>query len=355
VSLTFTTASSQTVFPLIRDLRLRAFPELVGTEAETEEFFRWKFQGRPSHVFVASLEDGRPVGAYSAIEYKYLLRGRPVRVALVVDVLTDPSIRKQGVFTRLGQYAMDGLKAAGCDFTTGYPIRPEVLPGHLKVGWKVNHVLPLYMSPVRCEGLLPDAPRALAGRLEAVGALAARVMTRSLSTEARLDSGLEWVDTGGLLAARDYAAFLEAWQQNRAFVLGEGPDFYRWRYSAPKRSFRHLLLRSGHRLVGVISTRVMPLRGVPGLAIGDIQLLPEAAPLLRPAWRFLWRTAWNERLAVLALMAPPALARAAGLFGLPFLRTHLHFKLITRDLNSAAPDVSRDPDLKLMWVDTDDV
>lgn len=290
MSLSFSTAKAESVFPELRDLRLRAFPELAGTEAETEAFFRWKFLGRPSHVYLASLE-GRHVGAYSAIEYRYRLDGRPVRVALVVDVLTDPSIRKQGVFTRLGAYALEQLKAAGCDFTTGYPVRPEVLPGHLKVGWKVNTVLPLYLSPVRCEGLLAGVPRPLGPGAERLGAVAARLLTRTASVADARPPGLALVDTEGLLATPGYDRFLEEWQQGRRFVLAEGPEFYRWRYGAPGRSFRHLTLTVDGALVGVISTRVMPLRGVPGLAIGDIQLLPRARPRVRRAWKFLWRLA----------------------------------------------------------------
>jgi hypothetical protein len=40
---------------------------------------------------------------------------------------------------------------------TGYPIRPEVIPGHLKVGWSIVAKLPVYVKVVRTDALLIQA------------------------------------------------------------------------------------------------------------------------------------------------------------------------------------------------------
>lgn len=354
VSLSFSAASPETVFPSIREARLRGFPEMAGTEADDEGFFRWKFLGRPSHVFVASDGEGRTVGAYCFIEHLYLCDGKPQRAALAVDAFTDPSIRKQGVFTRLSRFALETLQAKGCDFAIGYVVRPEVMPGHLKVGWRVNHRLPLYLSPVRTKGLLPALPGGISTVLEAAGGVAARVLSRNLSVNGSPGPSLEWVETDGLMAQDGYEEFLRRWTRGKGVVLGEPAEFYKWRYGAPRRTFRHLVIRSHGTLVGIISTRVMPLKGVLGLAISDLQVLPDARRLMSQAWHFLWQVAWKEGLSVMAMMVPNAVARETCALTVPFLPTYIQFKVITRDLCSTAPDLSRSRDLKLMWTDTDD-
>jgi len=45
-----------------------------------------------------------------------------------------------------GRYATEIMADEGVSFVTGYPIRPSVLPGHIKVGWKVAFDLPVYFK-----------------------------------------------------------------------------------------------------------------------------------------------------------------------------------------------------------------
>jgi GNAT superfamily N-acetyltransferase len=355
VKLSFSTAPAETAFPLVRELRIRSFPELAGTEAESEEFFRWKFGTRPSYLFLAQSESA-VVGFYAAIPLRYQVAGREARVALVVDVMTDPEIRRQGVFTQLGRFALGELKRAGCDFTTGYPIRPEVVPGHLRVGWKVQIELPLYVAPVRLGGLIRRGPQRLRTVAESAAALTARALTRQATVGAEHDHpALALFSSEELLAHPDYPAFLRRWRTGRLFAIDEPPEFYRWRYGAPGRQFRHLVAHRNGRLTLVLSTRVAVLQGIRTLAVADVLAVPAARAVLPDAWRALWRLAWREELAALAAMAPRELAVATRFRSLPLLPSGRKFRLITCDLASEAPSVAGDPLLKLTWTDTDDV
>ena len=73
---------------------------------------------------------------------------------MVCDVMTHPEARGQGVFTKIGRYATEKMKEQKIHFTTGYPIRPEVIPGHIKVGWEKPFQLPLYLRPLKSNDLL---------------------------------------------------------------------------------------------------------------------------------------------------------------------------------------------------------
>ena len=65
--------------------------------------------------------------------------------SIVVDVMSHPDYRKQGMFTALGRAGLADAGQAGIDFSFGFPIRKEVMPGHLKVGWR--HLFRYLSSP----------------------------------------------------------------------------------------------------------------------------------------------------------------------------------------------------------------
>ena len=74
---------------------------------------------------------------------------------MVVDVLTHPDYRFQGMFTTIGAFALaDCERRSGLEFTTGYPIREAVIPGHLKVGWRIRFLIGTYVMPLRMGPLL---------------------------------------------------------------------------------------------------------------------------------------------------------------------------------------------------------
>src|SRR5512140_1132750 len=76
-----------------------AFPEAVGTAAETERHYLWKFQvALPSHEYVARLPDGTMDGYYAEIEFPYRGRESSWTGAMVCDGMTSSRSRGKGVF-----------------------------------------------------------------------------------------------------------------------------------------------------------------------------------------------------------------------------------------------------------------
>jgi GNAT superfamily N-acetyltransferase len=355
VALTFSELSADDAYARIRDLRLRGFPEIIGTEADSEAFFRWKFGQWPSHLYAATSETGDPVGLYGANILRYLAGAKEVRVALIVDVMTDPRARKQGIFTQLGRFALESLKQKGYDFSLGYPIRPEVIPGHLKVGWQIAKELPVYVSPVHLHKAMSFLPRTLAGAFEAAGAMAARVLTFTTAALHRTQaSSVQVVSTQQLLDRPDFSEFLERARAGLRFACSEGPDFYRWRYGAPHRPFQHITAEVDGRLCLAISMRPMTMKGLFAMGIADVKVTPAARALLPAAWQCVWRLAWEKQCSVLAMMAAAESYFPWRLGSLPVVRTPVRFKLIARELNGPLPSFHGDG-VRLTWADTDDV
>jgi hypothetical protein len=131
-----------------RALFCESFPENVGTSSESNAHYFWKFHSFPgalkSYEFGAYAEN-ELIGYYAAIPYRYEISGEVKSCGMVCDVMTHPKMRGQGVFAGIGNFSTQSMKEAGVDFTTGYPIRPGVIPGHLKVGWKIIFDLPMYI------------------------------------------------------------------------------------------------------------------------------------------------------------------------------------------------------------------
>ena len=119
-----------------RKLFTECFPENIGSPVAGNKHYLWKFQGFPhiphSYEYVALQEDNI-IGYYAAIPYKYKVNKNYVIAGMVCDVMTGVKARGKGIFTKLGKYSLEKLKNSGIGFTTGYPIRPEVIPGHKKV------------------------------------------------------------------------------------------------------------------------------------------------------------------------------------------------------------------------------
>ena len=115
------------------------------------EYWNWEFKDNSSgaaQIWVAE-DNGRIVGHY-AIVPRWFQVGPVVRTgSIVVDVMTHPDYRKQGMFVEIGRESLSGAGSAGIEFSYGFPIRDEVMPGHFKVGWRHIFDIPVLVRPLR--------------------------------------------------------------------------------------------------------------------------------------------------------------------------------------------------------------
>ena len=147
MSIDFRKFDSKVELEAQRELFQECFPECNDTPVISTAHYNWKFHSKKGEMksaeFTANSEEGI-LGYYSAIPYQYRFSGKIVNAAMVCDVMTGVKARGKGIFTKLGIYSTDEFAKLGYDFTTGYPIRKEVIPGHIKAGWEINFELNLY-------------------------------------------------------------------------------------------------------------------------------------------------------------------------------------------------------------------
>lgn len=346
-------------YPSQRKLFALSFPETLGTAVETDAHYAWKFENfpatAPSYQYVAAEPEGM-AGYYAAIPYEYNLDGKVLRCGMVCDVMTDPERRGKGIFTRLGKYSTEQLAEEGLGFTTGYPIRPEVIPGHLKVGWKIVCRLPMYLHPVGIASLLPRPLRFLSAIANPLLRIAQRLLVRG-AKDYEVNILSRDVFLGTVAAGREYADFLVAWLTERKNALVKSPQFLAWRTAAPGTDYRFLLLRNAGRLVGLAICRPTTIKGVESLAVLDFMVLDNHLRGVSALHAALDKLAVSLGKDVVVCMSSPYWAKLYRFSRFLYFPTPAIFSLIVKKLDASIPDTSlfAEDRWHLFWVDSDDL
>lgn len=338
-----------------RELFSQAFPETVGTSQLTLEHYKWKFQSAPfdptSYEYVARSDD-RLVGYYAALPYRYVIGGAQMQCGVVCDVMTHPDCRGQGIFAKLGHYSTGELRKQGIDFTTGYPIRPEVLPGHLKVGWKVGFELPIYVCPLQVNSLLN---RKGLGALAPLANVALRTVHGLLARKPDLNATLAIIPSNELDGVQGYEEFLEQWAAEQSSYLIKDRDFLKWRLSAPSARYHIFTLRDRGNLVAVAIVRATTLEHIPTLVVLDLMAVSSHRSRLGPLIKAIKDFARLQGCEFVAGMFSANCARRYRLLPNGFLPSPYRFKFIYKILNDNLPieNFGTETNWHLTWIDSD--
>jgi len=340
-----------------RELFNDAFPEHVGKPPASIEHYRWKFHSFPSaprSYEYAALDEDRLLGYYAAIPYPYVLAGRHTRVGMVCDVMTHSQARGRGVFTELGRFALGEMRATNLSFLTGYPIRPEVMGGHLRVGWEVAFDLPMYIRPLRANAIAKSRGLSWLAPAANLGNSIYQTTRRSRPSreyEGRVGEPRE------LLCSPPFEAFVERWSATVRNHLVKTADFYDWRLGAPDTRYQAFLVSRGDTVVAAAVGRVAHLHEIPSFALLDLMVLKGEESALATLYHEIDREARHHCVEAIVTMMSRSRAREYHLRRHGFLRSPFTFKLIVHSLSEATPlkEISAEKDWHLMWIDSDDL
>ncbi len=330
-------------------------------------YWNWEFvdnHAGPARLFVAA--DGeRIVGHYAVIPQRFVLDQQVLPGSIVVDVMTHPDYRFQGMFTRLGAFSLQQCEGDGdLQFTTGYPIREAVIPGHLKVGWRIRFLIGTYVMPLAMAPLLrARLPwlRKVPGLANVLGALPGAALR--LWGRLRLGKG----DQALRIERRDHIdapRLATFWERVRAappagcMLQERSAEYLAWRFDAnPNRHYLwHLACDGSGAVVGFVVSRPAPLLDVNAMIVVDACLLPGVGEgALRRLLADVRARAVELGCPMLATMVTQPNPYFPKPSRLGFLPTPYRFSFITRPL--APGSRSEDDTLRwhLMWGDTDDV
>jgi hypothetical protein len=331
------------------------FPETQGDAMQGDAHYRWKFHGfpfEPASWEYAGYLDDEMVGYYAAIPYRYQIGLRQTPVGMVCDVMTSSRHRGQGIFTKMGFYATGDL-AQSVPFTMGYPIRKEVIPGHMKVGWQVPFQLPMYLKFYRLNALLNGKKLGfLAPLMQPFLSLYNALCTTASPASYRIEVCTRVRDMEG------YDALMREWLRQQPNALVKDLNFATWRYGAPEKQYVFLGVRTAEgKLVGFVSLRRVMQEGIPVFGILDYTVLKGYADCHGLLHKEMKRMAAREGVEALMVMMSRTSATTYRLLRHGFLKSPFVFSLIIKRLNDSfsAEELFAEKDWHLMWVDSDDL
>lgn len=332
---------------LLVDLLQQGFPELIGTIGGTAEHLRWKFaRSLDDGLCLVGFDGDRPVSFYGVVPEIYVIDGHERRIGLVVDVMSHPEVRRRGLFEATGRAAMTMLADTSIEAVEGYPIRDDVMPGHIKVGWEVGFGLPVHVLATGWRGGGGAAPSWLPWL--SVGAHAYRLASSVLRRE-----------RGAVVRRLDVDDFLadSASARLRAVPAGvsqidRSDEFLRWRLARPGAEYTCHVVEAGSER-GYAITRSLPLRGVPTVAVLDVAV--DGRRAARAITAALVDEARRGGLWAIAICANPSFAKSLGLGRLGFVRTPMKFTLIHRSTSvpAASEWFRTERSWRMSWIDSD--
>lgn len=332
-----------------------SFPETEGETIQKKEHYLWKFHSFPAHVTsweYAGWINNDMVGYYAALPYQYKIGNKNTTVGMVCDVMTNSNYRGKGIFTKMGAFATDKL-SEHVPFTMGYPIRKEVIPGHLKVGWKIPFELPLYIKFIKSKSLLKS--KKLQFLLPIVDfILSIYNYLCSVGSSKEFDCNI----SNNIDSIIDYDQFNEEFLRNESNHLHKDTAFVKWRFSAPERNYKFLSIRNKkNKLVGIVIFRKIIKEGIPSYGIIDFRVLDNDLDSVKKIIKVLKNEALKDNVEAILCMMSKYSAKKYRLKSNAFLKSPFVFKLIINNLTNEFSDAELYDEKKwhLMWIDSDDL
>lgn len=338
-----------------RELFKDCFPETKGETIQEEKHYMWKFHSfpdSPQSWEYSSYIGAEMAGYYAAIPYRYKIGNKIASVGMVCDVMTSSHHRGKGIFTKMGIYSTGELSSV-VPFTMGYPIRKEVIPGHLKVGWKMPFRMPLYMKFLRLNSLLSSKK---IGFIAPLANVLISIYNSLLKT--RVSKKYSYSLSTDIMDVQDYDSFAKEWASFMPNALIKDLPFAVWRYGAPERNYKFLSIRTNEdKMIGFVSYRTIIKENVPSFGVLDYMVLPGYRDCHGLINKVLTACAKKEKIEAIMTMMSKISATEYRLCKNGFFKSPYIFCLIIKNLTNEFSDeeLFNEKDWHLMWVDSDDL
>jgi hypothetical protein len=340
-----------------RKLFKDAFPERIGTEAANDSHYFWKFHSFPDlpHSYeYSAYYDNKMIGYYAALPYRYIINGKEMICAMVCDVMTHSSMRGKGVFTAIGRYATDNLRKQGLQFTSGYPIRPEVIPGHLKVGWITTFQMPLYMKVLKVNAIFAKLKLCFLSPVInpfiKVFSLY-KFLCRSKDFESETYKADEIDNISG------YEDFFQKWASQQPHYLIKSKSFLKWRLGAPAKEYRIACIRKSGNIIAMAILAFSDVKGVPSIGIMDLMILEPHFSDTKYLFIEVEKLAKENKAEAIIGMFCKKWAKQYGLIKYGMIKTNIKFTLILKQLDSKIvfENIKNETNWNLTWLDSDNL
>jgi GNAT superfamily N-acetyltransferase len=297
----------------------------VGTTQLSAAEFAWWFERNPAGEGIVSLavDGGEVVGVAAMSFFRTALDGSERKLAIPVNVATDPRYRGQGVFSRLELENETAAAASGSPLTVTFPNGASYPIFVSRLGWIDLPRLRLWARPLRVAAVA----RYVLGRPGERGGLRARDALQQticgLDVRPVEHFGPE-MDELGRRAAAGYGSH---------FV--RDAEYFNWRYLESPRDYRCFGAYRDGKLLGVGVVGHTFKHGVSAGFLADLVAAPDG----RDETRALLARAVDEVRGgadALVLLPPPPRAQRRVLLTSGFAPTNKRLRFIGKVLQEGA-------------------
>lgn len=337
-----------------RKLFFESFPETNDKSAGSMDHYLWKHHSVLSSHEFSAIDGSNLIGYYASITFTYKLNNESsLSVGMVCDVMTGLKSRGKGVFTSLGKYSTEQLADKSIDFTTGYPIRKEVMPGHVAAGWEVAFPLPLY---VRLNAVDSICKHLRIGILTPL----LNSFVKFISFPFRIgfskkDISVSQVELGDLVNDPNYLKLLDQSSKNTRVYLGKSKLFMFWRFGTPDANYKIIKSTRNGVLSGYIIARATEKSGISCLGIVDLVSIDDGASSIKLMLNELCK--YGESHDLTLLMCNPRVYKLHKLYLCGFIKSPFKFRFIFKNLSGRVPSkiLADEKNWHLTWADCDDL
>ena len=297
----------------------------VGTTQLSDEEFAWWFDRNPAGEGIVSLAmDGEEVVGVAAMSFfRTALDGSVTRLAIPVNVATDPRYRGQGVFSTLELENETAAAEAGSPVTVTFPNGASYPIFIRHLGWGDLPKLRLWARPLRAGAVV----RYALGRAAHEGGL------RTRDAAPRTIGAFEVRPVERFGADMDALGRLAGAAYRNHFV--RDAEYFNWRYLDSPRDYRCFGAYRAGELAGVAVVGHTFKHGVSAGFLADLVAAPDEAAAVRA----LLGRAVEEvggGADALVLLPPPAPAQRRALLRSGFAPTNKRLRFIGKALHDDA-------------------
>lgn len=298
----------------------------VGTTQLSDDEFRWWFDRNPAGEGIVSLavDGGEVVGVAAMSFFRTALDGSVTRLAIPVNVATDPRYRGQGVFSTLEEENESAAAEAGSPLTVTFPNGASYPIFVRRLGWIDLPRLRLWARPLRASAVfryvLRRPGRSMGGLRPSDGASRP---VRGLDVRPVERFGPDF-DRLGAAAGSAYG---------NHFV--RDAEYFNWRYLDSPRDYRSYAAYRGDELAGVAIVGHTFKHGVSAGFLADLVVAPGDSA----ATRALLARSHDEVRGgadALVLLPPPGRAERRALAASGFAPTNKQLRFIGKVLDDDA-------------------
>ena len=350
----------QNQLPEQRKLFIECFPENIGTPVETDAHYNWKFHSFPdsprSYEYIAS-EGNTIIGYYAAIPYRYNVFGKKSKVAMVCDVMTGFQARGKGVFTKLGIYSTEQYCKENLAFSTGFPIRPQVIPGHKKAGWESPFTIPMYGKFISFDSFLKTRNKQYLIPLAKIILFCYKNLINLINIKDSNNIIVETYSSSQIQSINGLDVFLEKWQSQYNISLEKNIQFITWRLSAPEKAYKIIILRSEEKVVGYSVIREVLKENVPCVGVLDVSILDDYKKYASLIFKNIDNYAQKIKAELILFMVMSHQAKKISLYKNGYIKTPYIFSFIIKmfDQKLNRTEMFDENNWNLMWIDSDDL